>query len=117
MKCYSVLAGMVLGLVGCAGYPVLPSARAADVVEVATVGNPNPIAWPGLIAEHAGMFAAEALEVKQLYVASSAQLAQQLTAGSLTSGVRPHSSIRSVPAIRVHRSPCSGSKARRHRLR
>jgi ABC-type nitrate/sulfonate/bicarbonate transport system substrate-binding protein len=78
MKCYSVLAGMVLGLVGCAGYPVLPSARAADVVEVATVGNPNPIAWPGLIAEHAGMFAAEALEVKQLYVASSAQLAQQL---------------------------------------
>jgi NitT/TauT family transport system substrate-binding protein len=86
MKCFSVLAGMVLGLVGCAGYPVLPSARAADVVEVATVGNPNPIAWPGLIAEHAGMFAAEVLEVKQLYVASSAQLAQQLAAGSLNVG-------------------------------
>jgi NMT1/THI5 like len=86
MKYYSFLAGILLGSVGCAVYPLVPSARAADVVEVATVGNPNPIAWPGLIAEHAGMFAAEALQVKLLYVASSAQLVQQLAAGSLNVG-------------------------------
>ena len=86
MKSCSVLAGMLLAIVGCAAYPMLPSARAADVVEVATVGNPNPIAWPELIADHAGMFAAEGLEIKQLYVASSAQLVQQLAAGSLNVG-------------------------------
>ena len=52
MKCDSFLPGILLGIVACATYPVVPSARAAGVVEVATVGNPNPIAWPGLIAEH-----------------------------------------------------------------
>jgi len=81
-----MLAATVLGVLSCTGYPVISAARAADIVEVANVGNPNPIAWPGLIAEHAGMFAAEALKVNQLYVASSAQLAQQLAAGSLNVG-------------------------------
>ena len=73
MKCYSFLPGILLGIVACATYPVVPSARAAGVVEVATVGNPNPIAWPGLIAEH-------------VKCSTGTRCAQQLAAGSLNVG-------------------------------
>lgn len=63
-----------------------PAARAADALEVASIGNANPIAWPGLIAEREGMFAAEGLQVNMVFVPSSAQLAQQLAAGSVNIG-------------------------------
>lgn len=61
-------------------------AHALDVLEVASVGNANPVAWPDLIATQQGMFAAEGLDVKLVFVSSSAQLIQQVTAGSVNIG-------------------------------
>lgn len=86
MKSNAWLRGAMFGLaIAVIGLPV-SSARAADTLEVATVGNANPIAWSQLIAIRKGMFAAEGLDVSIIYVSSSAQLIQQLAAGSVNVG-------------------------------
>ena len=74
--------GAAMTAICCSTWP----AGAADELEVATVGNANPIAWPGLIAQREGMFAAEGLDVKVLYVQSSSQLIQLMAAGSVKVG-------------------------------
>ena len=52
-------------------------------VTVGTVGSASANLWPVFIGINKGFFAAENLKVDVVYVQSSAQLVQQLTAGSL----------------------------------
>jgi ABC-type nitrate/sulfonate/bicarbonate transport system substrate-binding protein len=57
--------------------------RAADTVTIGTVGSASANLWPVLVGTTKGFFAAEDLKVDIVYVPSSANLIQQLTAGSL----------------------------------
>jgi NitT/TauT family transport system substrate-binding protein len=58
-------------------------ARAADVVTVGTVGSASANLWPVFIGMRKGFFEAENLKFDVIYVQSSANLVQQLAAGSL----------------------------------
>src|SRR5215218_8181103 len=62
---------------------VSPAARALDTVTVGTVGSASANLWPVYIGTTKGFFAAEDLKVDIVYVQSSANLVQQLAAGSL----------------------------------
>jgi NitT/TauT family transport system substrate-binding protein len=66
------------------GAAFLPApAGAAETVTVGTVGQASANLWPVFIGINKGFFAAEDLKVDIVYVQSSAQLVQQITAGSL----------------------------------
>jgi ABC-type nitrate/sulfonate/bicarbonate transport system substrate-binding protein len=60
-----------------------PQARAQDAVTVGTVGSASANLWPVFIGIKKGFFAAENLKVDLVFVQSSANLVQQLAAGSL----------------------------------
>ena len=60
-----------------------PMARAADNVTIGTVGSASANIWPVFIGIKKGFFDAENLKVDIVYVQSSANLVQQLAAGSL----------------------------------
>ena len=66
-----------------AGMACAPVARAAETVTIGTVGQASANLWPVFIGLSKGFFAAEDLKVEVVYVQSSAQLVQQITAGSL----------------------------------
>jgi NitT/TauT family transport system substrate-binding protein len=67
-----------------AGAAFLPApAGAAETLTVGTVGQASANLWPVFIGIDKGFFAAEDLKVDVVYVQSSAQLVQQITAGSL----------------------------------
>lgn len=70
-----------------AGLAVAPG-HAAELVTLATVGQPSANFWPELIALDKGFFAAEDLTADIVYVQSSAALVQQVAAGSLGIGVQ-----------------------------
>jgi ABC-type nitrate/sulfonate/bicarbonate transport system substrate-binding protein len=65
------------------GALVRGTAGAAETVSVGTVGQASANLWPVFIGIEKGLFAAEDLAVDIVYVQSSAQLVQQITAGSL----------------------------------
>jgi len=80
MKCAGRLAAAVLiGSSLLASYAV----RAADNVTVGTVGSASANLWPVFIGIKKGFFEAENLKIDLVYVQSSANLVQQLAAGSL----------------------------------
>jgi ABC-type nitrate/sulfonate/bicarbonate transport system substrate-binding protein len=58
-------------------------ARAADTVTIGTVGSASANIWPVFIGLNKGFFAEQNLKIDIVYVQSSAQMIQQLTAGSL----------------------------------
>ena len=58
-------------------------AGAVDTVTVGTVGSASANIWPVFIGLNKGFFAEENLKIDIVYVQSSAQMIQQLTAGSL----------------------------------
>jgi ABC-type nitrate/sulfonate/bicarbonate transport system substrate-binding protein len=58
-------------------------ARAADSVSIGTVGSASANIWPVFIGVKKGFFEAEGVKVDIIYVQSSANLVQQLAAGSL----------------------------------
>ena len=60
-----------------------PAAKAAEAVTIGTVGQASANLWPVFIGLNKGFFAAENLKIDVVYVQSSAQLVQQITAGSL----------------------------------
>jgi NitT/TauT family transport system substrate-binding protein len=60
-----------------------PAARAADSVSIGTVGSASANLWPVYIGMKKGFFEAANLKLDVIYVQSSANLVQQLTAGSL----------------------------------
>jgi len=60
-----------------------PAAKAAEAVTIGTVGQASANLWPVFIGLNKGFFAAEDLKIDVVYVQSSAQLVQQITAGSL----------------------------------
>jgi len=62
--------------------PTAP-ARAADTIVVGTVGSASANLWPVFIGINKGFFAEQDLKIDLVYVQSSAQMVQQLTAGSL----------------------------------
>jgi ABC-type nitrate/sulfonate/bicarbonate transport system substrate-binding protein len=62
---------------------VSPAVRAADSVSVGTVGSASANLWPVYIGIKKGFFDAANVKVDIIYVQSSANLVQQLTAGSL----------------------------------
>jgi NitT/TauT family transport system substrate-binding protein len=66
-----------------AGLAQGPQARAADAVTVGTVGSASANLWPVFIGMRKGFFEAENLKFDVVYVQSSANLVQQLAAGSL----------------------------------
>jgi ABC-type nitrate/sulfonate/bicarbonate transport system substrate-binding protein len=68
-----------LALAGLAAAPV----RAADTVTVGTVGSASANLWPVIIGLKKGFFAEQGVTIDLIYVPSSAQMIQQLTAGSL----------------------------------
>jgi NitT/TauT family transport system substrate-binding protein len=70
---------LLLGSIGAVHAP----ARAADAVTVGTVGSASANIWPVFIGLNKGFFAAENLKLDIVYVQSSANLVQQLAAGSL----------------------------------
>lgn len=57
--------------------------RAADSVTVGTVGSASANLWPVFIGLNKGFFAEQGVKLDLVYVQSSAQMIQQLTAGSL----------------------------------
>ena len=59
------------------------AARAVDDVTIGTVGSASANIWPVFIGVKKGFFEAENLKVDIVYVQSSANLVQQLAAGSL----------------------------------
>jgi ABC-type nitrate/sulfonate/bicarbonate transport system substrate-binding protein len=59
------------------------STRAADKVSIGTVGSASANIWPVFIGQKKGFFKEENLDVDIVYVQSSANLVQQLAAGSL----------------------------------
>jgi ABC-type nitrate/sulfonate/bicarbonate transport system substrate-binding protein len=65
------------------GLAAQPSARAADTVTIGTVGSASSNIWPVFIGQKKGFFAAENITLDVVYVQSSANLVQQLAAGSL----------------------------------
>jgi ABC-type nitrate/sulfonate/bicarbonate transport system substrate-binding protein len=67
----------------CAGLLTPPSARAADNISVGTVGSASSNLWPVFIGMKKGFFTEANLNVDIVYVQSSANLVQQLAAGSL----------------------------------
>ncbi len=67
----------------CAASLVAPPTRAADNVTIGTVGSASANLWPVFIGINKGFFAAENLNVDLYFVQSSANLVQQLTAGSV----------------------------------
>ena len=69
-------------LLGAALLPQAP-ARAADSVSIGTVGSASANIWPVFIGVKKGFFEAEGVKVDIIYVQSSANLVQQLAAGSL----------------------------------
>ncbi len=69
-------------LVGAAIF-IVPAAESAETVTVGTVGQASANLWPVFIGLNKGFFAAEDLKIDVVYVQSSAQLVQQITAGSL----------------------------------
>jgi ABC-type nitrate/sulfonate/bicarbonate transport system substrate-binding protein len=75
----AVIASLLAG----AAMFVAPAASAAEAVTVGTVGQASANLWPVFIGLNKGFFAAEDLKVDVVYVQSSAQLVQQITAGSL----------------------------------
>ena len=58
-------------------------AGAVDTVTIGTVGSASANIWPVFIGLNKGFFAEENLKIDIVYVQSSAQMIQQLTAGSL----------------------------------
>ena len=70
---------LLLGSIGAAQAP----ARAADTVTIGTVGSASSNIWPVFIGQKKGFFAAENISLDVVYVQSSANLVQQLAAGSL----------------------------------
>jgi NitT/TauT family transport system substrate-binding protein len=57
--------------------------RAADSVTVGTVGSASANLWPVFIGIEKGFFAEQNVKIDLVYIPSSAQMIQQLTAGSL----------------------------------
>ncbi len=78
----SLLRAAQLALLGFA-LLLSPAARAADTVTVGTVGSASANLWPVFIGIKKGFFEAENLKLDIVYVQSSANLVQQLAAGSL----------------------------------
>ena len=60
-----------------------PAARAVDTVAIGTVGSASANLWPVYIGINKGFFTAENLKIDLVFVQSSANLVQQLAAGSL----------------------------------
>jgi len=69
-------------LVGAAIF-IVPAVEAVEIVTVGIVGQASANLWPVFIGLNKGFFAAEDLKIDVVYVQSSAQLVQQITAGSL----------------------------------
>ena len=67
----------------CSALLISPAVRALDSVTVGTVGSASANLWPVFIGLNKGFFAAEDLKVDLVFVQSSANLVQQLAAGSL----------------------------------
>jgi NitT/TauT family transport system substrate-binding protein len=70
---------MAIAVAALAATPV----RAADSVTVGTVGSASANLWPVIIGINKGFFAEQNVKIDLVYVPSSAQMIQQLTAGSL----------------------------------
>jgi NitT/TauT family transport system substrate-binding protein len=81
MRIDTILRRSVLAVV-IAALAVVP-ARAADTVTVGTVGSASANLWPVFIGLEKGFFAEQNVKIDLVYVPSSAQMIQQLTAGSL----------------------------------
>jgi ABC-type nitrate/sulfonate/bicarbonate transport system substrate-binding protein len=81
MRLYRTIIAAALLL--CAGLLTPPSARAADNISVGTVGSASSNLWPVFIGMKKGFFTEANLNVDIVYVQSSANLVQQLAAGSL----------------------------------
>jgi len=75
--------GALLALLFCAAIAFMPGARAAESLEVSTVGGPSALLWPIFIGLAKGQFAAQELTIDLLFAPSSAALQQQVAAGSL----------------------------------
>src|SRR5690349_5143563 len=61
----------------------VPNARAADNVSIGTVGSASSNLWPVYIGMKKGFFDAANVKVDIVYVQSSANMVQQVAAGSL----------------------------------
>jgi NitT/TauT family transport system substrate-binding protein len=61
-------------------------AQAEDTITFGHVGSPSAIVWPLYIGMTQGQFAAETIRIDMIFTRSSAQVLQQLAAGSLDLG-------------------------------
>jgi NitT/TauT family transport system substrate-binding protein len=75
--------GFAAALLLCSALLTAPAARSADSVTVGTVGSASANIWPVFIGIKKGFFEAEGVKVDIVFVQSSANLVQQLAAGSL----------------------------------
>ena len=82
MRMIKGLQGAAVGL-AIAGVATMAPARAADTVVVGTVGSASANLWPVFIGLKKGFFAEQDIKIDLVYIQSSAQMIQQLTAGSL----------------------------------
>ncbi len=64
-----------------------PLARAAELVEVGSVGTASAVLWPHYIAEAKGFYAAAGLQIDLVSSQTGSAMLQSLTAGSTTVGI------------------------------
>lgn len=77
----------IFGLLFGVALTVTPATlRAEDSITFGHVGSPSGIVWPLYIGMTQGQFAAENLKIDMIFTRSSAQVLQQLAAGSLDLG-------------------------------
>src|SRR3977135_4603863 len=87
MRMIRSLRAAALGL-AIAGVATIAPARAADTVVVGTVGSASANLWPVFIGLNKGFFAEQDVKIDLVYIQSSAQVIQKLTAGSLDPTMR-----------------------------
>jgi NitT/TauT family transport system substrate-binding protein len=79
MRLIRILKALVLSV----GLGIAPAAHALDNITIGTVGSASANLWPVYIGTTKGFLSAEDLKVDIVFVQSSANMIQQLSAGSL----------------------------------
>src|SRR5262249_60490760 len=92
LRCIIAVVALLIQL-ACAAITSSTPARAIDEIGMGSVGGPTALLWPLYIGTATGMFAAENLDIKQIFAPSSAGVQQQLAAGAFQishSGLTDH---------------------------
>jgi NitT/TauT family transport system substrate-binding protein len=87
MNCFAARLRLMAMAIAAAALALAPmAARAAETITVGAPGAPTAVLWPLYIGMERGFFAAEAVAIDVVFARSSANVIQQVAAGSLDLG-------------------------------